>query len=69
MSNSGGGLIVGIAWLAIIAISIGSGVMAWNWIEPESFMGAIWFLIVWGILSKVGHFLAMAIVALIVGRD
>jgi hypothetical protein len=70
MSNSenGGGLI-GLMWLVTIGISIGSGVMAWNWIEPDSFFGAIGFLIAWGILSKIGHFLAMALVAIIGGID
>jgi len=43
--------------------------MAWNWIEPESFWEAIGFLILWGILSKVGHFLAMGLVALLGGMD
>jgi len=65
MNNTNGGLLIGVIWLVTIGISIGSGVMAWNWIEPESFFGAIGFLIVWGILSKIGHFLAMALVELL----
>jgi NAD dependent epimerase/dehydratase family enzyme len=70
MSNSdNGGALIGLMWLVTIGISIGSGVMAWNWIEPESFFGAIGFLIAWGILSKIGHFLAMGLVALLGGMD
>ncbi len=69
MSNSNGGALIGLIWLVTIGISIGSGVMAWNWIEPESFLGAIGFLIVWGVLSKIGHFLAMGLVALLGGMD
>ena len=69
MSNSNDGCLVIFLWIATIAISIGSGIMAWNWIEPESFWGAIGFLILWGILSKVGHFLALGLVALIGGMD
>ena len=69
MSNSNDGCLLIFLWIATIAISIGSGTMAWNWIEPESFWGAIGFLILWGILSKVGHFLAMGLVALIGGMD
>ena len=69
MSNSNDGCLFGFLWIATIAISIGSGIMAWNWIEPESFWSAIAFLILWGILSKVGHFLAMGLVALIGGMD
>ena len=70
MSNSNnGGALIGLMWLVTIGISIGSGVMAWNWIEPDSFLGAIGFLIVWAILSKVGHFIAMALVAMMGGMD
>lgn len=70
MSNSdNGGALIGLMWLVTIGISIGSGVMAWNWIEPDSFLGAIGFLIVWAILSKVGHFIAMALVAIMGGMD
>lgn len=70
MSNSGnsGGLVI-LIWIVTIAISIGSGIMAWDWIEPESFLGAIVFLLLWGILSKVGHFLAMGLVAIFGGLD
>lgn len=70
MSNSdNGGALITLLWIATIIISIGSGTMAWNWIEPESFAGAIGFLVVWGILSKIGHFLAMGLVALFSGMD
>jgi hypothetical protein len=47
-----------------VAISIGSGMIAWNWIEPEGFWGAIVFIIAWGLLSKIGHLIAMGIAAL-----
>jgi hypothetical protein len=54
--------------LAIIiitaAISIGSGMIAWDWIEPEGFWGAIVFIIAWGVLSKIGHIIAMGIAAI-----
>lgn len=68
-SSDNGGALVALLWIVTILISIGSGVMAWNWIEPESFLGAIGFLILWGILSKIGHFLAMGLVALLGGMD
>ena len=70
MSNSdnGGGLLV-FMYLLTIAISIASGVLAWNWIEPDSFFGAIAFLIVWAVFSKIGHFIAMGIVAAFGGMD
>lgn len=63
------GCLVALAWIVTIGISIGSGIMAWNWIEPDSFLGAIVFLIFWSIFSKVGHFLAMGLVALLGGID
>lgn len=70
MSNSdNGGALIGLMWIVTIGISIGSGIMAWNWIEPNSFFGAIGFLIVWGLLSKIGHFIAMGIVALFGGMN
>ena len=34
-------------------MSIPAGIAAWNIVEPESFFGAIGFLIVWGILDYV----------------
>ena len=68
MSNSdNGGSLVAVLWIATIFISIGSGVMAWNWVEPESFFGALGFLILWGILSTIGHFLAIGLIALLGG--
>lgn len=70
MSNSNNeGALVGLLYLVTIGISIGSGIIAWNWIEPSSFFGAIGFLIVWAILSKIGHLLAMGFVALMGGID
>ena len=68
-SPDSSGFIFALIWIITIIISIGSGIMAWNWVEPESFWGAIGFLILWGILSKIGHFLALGIVALIGGMD
>lgn len=68
MDNSDG-CIVGIMWILTIGISIGSGIFAWNWIEPESFLGAIAFLIAWAALSKIGHIISMGIVAIFGGLD
>ena len=62
MSEFNSGCLVGFfIWGLTIAISIGAGILAWNWIEPKSFGGVILFLIVWGVLTKIGHFLASAI--------
>lgn len=68
-SSSNEGVLFALIWIITIAISIGSGIMAWNWVEPKSFFGAIAFLILWGLLSKIGHFLAMGVAALFGGMD
>lgn len=66
MSNTeNDGALIALVWIITIFISIGSGIMAWNWIDPSSFLGAIGFLILWGILSKIGHFLAVGIIAVL----
>jgi len=68
-SDNGGLIAVAVIWIITILISIGSGVLAWNWIEPDSFLGAIGFIIIWGIFSKIGHFIAMGLAALFSGFD
>jgi hypothetical protein len=35
------GALVMFMWIGTIALSIYSGVLAWDWVEPESFFGAI----------------------------
>lgn len=67
--NSNAGAVVTFMWLITIALSIGSGVLSWNWIEPESFFGAIGFLIFWGILSKISHFIAFGILIALFGKN
>ena len=61
-SNDGTGAFAGVLWVITILISVGAGVLSWNWVEPTSFLGAIGFLILWGVLSKLGHLIAMGIV-------
>jgi len=41
--------------IGTIAVSIVSGIFSWKWVAPESFVGGIWWLIVWGFLSYIGH--------------
>jgi hypothetical protein len=54
-------------WLGTIGIFIGSGFLAWNWIEPDNFGESIIFLIIWSILGAVGRFLVVAVVGAISG--
>lgn len=70
MSNSdNGGTLIGLMWVVTIAIAIGTGIMAWNWIEPKNFWGAIGFLLAWGLFIKIGHFLAVALIGILGGMD
>ena len=60
-NNDEGAAIAAFLWIGTIVLSIGSGIMAWNWIEPETFRGAVGFLFVWAILSKIAHFIMFGI--------
>ena len=55
MSNSeeAGGCLIVLTIVGTIASWLGSGFLAWNWVEPDSFGGAILFIIAWGVLGKV----------------
>ena len=52
----------GLLYSATAAVFVGSGFLAWEWTEPNSFWSAVGFLIVWGILTKIGHFIVSLIV-------
>ncbi|MEG2077858.1 hypothetical protein [Chryseobacterium sp.] len=66
MSNSDNSGCFGIVAIVIYAIAwIGTGTIAWNWVSPESFGGAIIFLIVWSILGYIAQLLGGLIIALI----
>ncbi|WP_061085498.1 hypothetical protein [Chryseobacterium indologenes] len=66
MSNTNdGGCLPVLAFILYAIVIIGSGVLSWNWTEPESFLGAIGFMIVWGILSYIGHFILLGIIAVV----
>lgn len=58
-----------IAFLFLIgqlAILFLSGYLAWQWVQPESFGGAVVFLILWGIIETVGyHLVAFAFYGLV----
>ena len=62
MSDSSNGCIIaGLLYSAIAAVFVGSGFLAWEWTEPNSFWSAVGFLIVWGILTKIGHYIVLFI--------
>ena len=62
------GILVIIFWLGTIAISILSGILAWKWIDPDTFLSVVWFIIVWGFLTKVGHSI-MAFIVMVLGSS
>lgn len=45
-----------------IAMLVGCGILAWNWIDPDSFGRGILFVIIWGVLSSVGHGLVQLLI-------
>lgn len=64
MSTSNNGGYLAILMFVIYALAwVGTGVMAWNWVEPESFSGAILFLITWGIFGFIAKLLGSLIIA------
>lgn len=63
------GALLMLMWLGTIALSIGSGILAWSFLKPESFFGALGFILLWGILSKAGHFIMFGIIYAMFGRD
>lgn len=69
MNEKYSGSVALIIWLIIASVSVLSGVLAWNIIEPESFIGGIGFIIMWGVFSKAAHFIAFAIAASIAIQD
>lgn len=64
MSNSSnsGCLFTGLLFSANAAVIIGSGLLIWDWIEPENFLRMLFFLIVWGLLSRGGCFIVSSII-------
>lgn len=56
---------VAFMWIGTIVLSILAGLFAWDWIEPEIFFGAIIFLIAWGILTKLSHFIMFGVIMLL----
>nr|WP_315088278.1 hypothetical protein [uncultured Chryseobacterium sp.] len=66
MSNTNeSGCLPILAFILYAVVIIGSGVLSWNLTTPESFVGAIGFMILWGILSYIGHFILIGIIALL----
>lgn len=52
-SSDAGGFLSVLLVFGTIVSWLGSGIVAWNWVEPHNFGGAILFLIAWGIMGKI----------------
>ncbi len=60
MSDSNGTL-VALMWIVTVVLTILAGIISWNIINPGGFFSFIGFLTIWGVLSSLGHLLAIAI--------
>lgn len=54
-----------IALIATVAISVITGILAWSWVEPTGFAGAILFLLVWGIISYITYIVIGGIITMV----
>ncbi len=52
-----------VALLWTIVISMGTGVLAWNWMNPVTNRGVFLFILVWGVITLIGHFISASVVA------
>lgn len=55
-------------WGLTIAISVGSGIAAWQAVEPDSFLGAVFFIILWVLLFRAILYIIGIIVTAIFDR-
>ena len=60
-SNNDGGTLVAFMWIVTVVFTILAGIISWNIVDPEGFFSFIGFLTIWGVLSSLGHLLAIAI--------
>jgi uncharacterized membrane-anchored protein len=60
--NDNGNAIIVPLLLVTVVLSLLSGMLAWNWINPNSFGKGLLFLITWGFFSAISYNVAMAIV-------
>ena len=66
MSDSGSSGCLGVFVIVISVVAwLAPGYVAWNWIEPDSFWGAVKFIIAWGVLGYIAQFIGSLIVAVV----
>lgn len=64
MSNSeNSGCLVIVMIVIYISAWVGTGTMAWSLVEPDNFLGAIKFLILWSLLGYIAQIIGGLIIA------
>ena len=63
-NDNGGCVAVVLLYGGTIALSIGAGILAWKWIDPNGFWGFVGFLMLWSILSTIAHFIVVGLLGL-----
>lgn len=64
MSNSENSGCFGVLTIVIYALAwIGTGIIAWNWIKPNSFGRAILFILAWSIFGYITQIIGGLIIA------
>jgi hypothetical protein len=62
-SSTTGGLLAFLIVVIYATAWLLPGYLAWNWIQPESFWGAIKFLFAWSIFGYIGQLLGGLLIA------
>jgi hypothetical protein len=57
--------LVAFMWMLTIGLSIGTGILAWNWIEPDNFFMVLLFLAAWAVLSRLSHFIVFGLLMVV----
>lgn len=60
------------AFVAPVVAFVGSGLLAWQWIEPDNFGRGVLFVFVWGVLTylfRLAIVLIIGGIAMLLGED
>jgi hypothetical protein len=68
-SNEEGNFIAAFIFIGSIIAWAGSGYAAWQFTEPESFAGAILFIVAWGIFGYIAQILIGGLMMLLFGGN
>lgn len=64
-NNAGEGILAILIIIIQISAFIYTGKLAWDWVGPKSFWGAVQFCIVWSILESIAYFVIGGIAMLL----